>query len=356
MSTNSHYHPNFSFKNHDVLPLAQLDEALYEVQLDAYKRGLIPISGIISREVSGGRHEILGFGSNRLRDGVPGIHGETGAIMNMGRIPGGYRDLIATSTLSPCLFCQCCLARQMGIRKVRILNGTDDYCPDEAGYKAAGIEPIVVRHALIEKLFAEWVRDPQHQILWKRDIGIATGLRLAPFKPKSPEGWQKYVDRAKRLAGEALESGEAPIGAVIVDELGEVAGSGFPGIVTQNDPSLTAAVAAWRSCGSRDDWGRHTLVLSCGPDHIAYSMFKIFRFGQLVVGSDRVYAGQIDGVRELTQALDETTKVPVHVLHDQNCDAPLREWLERKATSPELTQEYFGADYRQGSTEGGGVN
>src|SRR5207302_7178045 len=100
-------------------------------------------------------------------------------------------------------------------------------------------------------------------------------------------------------AMEGLDAGEAPIGAVIVDAQGEVIGAGHPKIVTNNDPSMVAAMSAWRACGGRQHWKDKTLFLTCGPDHIAYSMFHIFNFGQLVVASDRLFAGQMEAVKRL---------------------------------------------------------
>src|SRR5690349_13124805 len=105
-------------KKGDLLTDRALDDAVHECVLHALKIGMIPIAGIISRRQLDARHEVLGFGWNHLREGIPGIHGETGAIMNMGRLAQGYRDLVATSSLSPCPFCQGCLALHLGIKEI----------------------------------------------------------------------------------------------------------------------------------------------------------------------------------------------------------------------------------------------
>ncbi len=326
-----------SFKKHDLLSLPELDDAVHEVQLYALERGMIPIAAIISRPLADGRHEVLGFGHNELADGVPGVHGETGAVKGMGQIVGGYGDLVATSSLSPCPFCQCTLARQLGIKTVRILDDLN-YRPDKSDYEKAGITPIVQSHPKIEQTFARWVNDPRNDVLWKRDIGISTGPQMSS-RSFSHEELDALMQRAIRLAQEGERAGEMPIGAVIVDELGQVVGAGHARVVSDNDPSKVAAMAAWRAAGSRDDWGRHTLVLTHGPDPIAYSMFKVFGFGQLVVGSDEVYAGEIAGVRALGK------RVTVLGMADR-CDDLLREWLARN--SIERTQEYLGIGYSSG--------
>jgi hypothetical protein len=134
-----------SFQKHDLLSLPDLDDAVHEIQLYALEKGMIPIAAIISRPLADGRHEVLGFGHNELADGIPGVHGETGAVKGMGRIVGGYSDLVATSSLSPCPFCQCTLVRQLGIKTVRILDDLN-YRPDKSDYEKAGITPIVQAH------------------------------------------------------------------------------------------------------------------------------------------------------------------------------------------------------------------
>lgn len=322
---------NLSLKNHDILTLSELDAAVHAVQLYALAKGMIPISAIISRPLADGRHEVLGFGHNELADGIPGVHGETGAVKGMGRIVKGYSDLVATSSLSPCPFCQCTLARQLGIKTVRILDDRN-YRPDQSDYEKAGITPIVCSHSKIEETFARWVHDPRNEVLWKRDIGISTGPTASP-KFFSRDELVALMERARRLAHEGELVGEIPIGALVVDEFGQVVGAGHARIVLDNEPSKVAAMTAWRAAGSRDDWGRYSLVLTNGPDPIAYSMFKIFGFGQLVVGSDSLYAGEVAGVRALGK--------PVTVLGLRDmCDTPLRAWLSQNSSA--RAREYLG--------------
>jgi tRNA(Arg) A34 adenosine deaminase TadA len=320
-------------KKGDLLTEQQLDDAVHQVQLHALNLGMIPIAGIMSRRQNDGRHKILGFGWNHLREGIPGIHGETGAIMNMGRIHGGYRDVIATSSLSPCPFCQCTLALHLGIREIRILDAVN-YTPDFAGYKKVGLSPRIANHPKIAATFRKWVRDPKNAIIWNRDIGIWNRKHAPPFDVKKNRSRARdLMAVAHQKALEGLAAGEAPIGAVIVDSLGEVLGCGHPMIKTNNDPSMVAAMSAWRACGARDHWKDKTLFLTCGPDAIAYSMFHIFNFGQLVVGSDRVFSGTIFEVRK---------HAIVSRLNYYETDALLLRW--QKAV-PDRVREYFGSEF-----------
>jgi len=137
-------------------------------------------------------------------------------------------------------------------------------------------------------------------------------------------------------ASEGAAAGEAPVGAVIVDHVGEVIGAGRPRIIADNDPSAVAAMIAWRACGARDHWKDKTLLLTCGPDHIAYSMFHIFKFGQLIVGNTRPFAGRIGDVK--------TLGLPVHVFQ-AGTDVSLGRWIDR--TPDERVREYLGADWKR---------
>ncbi len=123
------------------------------------------------------------------------------------------------------------------------------------------------------------------------------------------------------------------LSAVIIDSLGEILGCGHSMIAKNNDPSMVAAMSAWRACGARDHWKDKTLFLTVGPDNIAYSMFHIFNFGQLVVASDRVFGGQTQAVRRLFG-------IPTHVLGDTASDPALMKWI--KSAKKDRIAEYLG--------------
>jgi creatinine deaminase len=325
-----------SLRKGDILNERELDDAIHEVQLHALSLGMIPIAGIMSKRRADGKHEVVGFGWNHLREGIPGIHGETGAIMNMGRRERGYGDLIATSSLSPCPFCQCCLALHLGVREIRILDAIN-YTPDFEGYRKVGLNPLVSNHPKIAATFRRWVRDPRNATIWNRDIGIWSRKHTPPFDVKRNRArTQELMSIAHHRAIEGLDAGEAPIGAVIIDSQGEVIGAGHPKIVTNNDPSMVAAMSAWRACGAREHWKDKTLFLTCGPDHIAYSMFYVFNFGQLVVGSAHVFEGQMNAVRKLGVSVD--------ILSSVRCDRILRQWIDNADSG--RVAEYFGVKIR----------
>jgi tRNA(Arg) A34 adenosine deaminase TadA len=322
------------FKKGSILSERELDDAVHLVQLQALLLGMIPIAGVMSRRVKGGKHEVLGFGFNHLREGIPGIHGETRAIMNMGRVESGYREIVATSSLNPCPFCQRTLAAHLGVGEVRILD-TVSYSPDYTSYKAIGLTPVPLHHQPTIDTFKKWVNDKKNALIWNRDIGLFDGNVPRVFDVKKNRERVAGVMRlAHHHAAEAVPA-EAPIGAVIIDAYGEVIGAGHAKIAANNDPSMVAAMSAWRACGAREHWMDKTLLLTAGPDHIAYSMFHIFNFGQLVIASDKVFAGQILALRKL--------KIPVHVVGDTASDALLKKWIGR--TPIARVREWLGSDF-----------
>ena len=313
----------------------ELDDAVHNLQVKALSSGMIPIAGILSKRIAQDQHKILGFGWNHLREGIPGVHGETGALMHMGRLSQGYKDLTVTSSLSPCPFCQCTLARHLGIREIRILDATN-YKPDFTSYAAMGLMPTVKEHASIVKTFAEWVQNPEHQTIWNRDIGVWELSHPKPFDVVgNSKRTKEILSLAHNKAAEGKLMGEAPLGAVIVDALGEVIGVGYPRIKVSNDPTAVTAMSAWRACGARDHWKDKTLFLTCGPDPIAYSMFHIFKFGQLVVASSAVFAGLLQHVQALS--------VPVHECQDTQSDEALRRWIA-ESSSLQIS-EYLGVEF-----------
>src|SRR5512138_2346999 len=163
-----------------VLTESQLDNAVHKLQLEALGLGMIPIAAILSRRLRDGRHKVLGAGWNHLAEGVPGIHGETGAIINLGRRPEGYADLVATSSLSPCPFCQCAMVRHLGIRQVRILDDLN-YRPDKRSYEGLGARVESLSHKKIEATFKAWLGTMKNRVLWDRDIGLFSGPVPPPF-------------------------------------------------------------------------------------------------------------------------------------------------------------------------------
>lgn len=332
-----------------VVSEKQLNELVHAVQLQALAIGQIPIAGVVSRKVKGG-HEVLGAGHNLLRSGLPGIHGETGALISTGNLPGGYDGgggggVTITSSLNPCNFCQRVMCCHLGIKHVRILD-SDNLAVEPEGYAAAGVKPVRVKGAVggkVGRTFAAWVNDPANRHIWNRDIGIFDVPTAPPWDPAAdPRRLKDVLALAHDLAERAntARASLPPVAALVLDAQGEVIGSGHSRISLDDDPTATPAMVAWRAAGARDHWKDKTLVLTCGPDHIAYAMFTVFNFGRLVIASDKVVSAQLASLRRRLPGL------PVTVVSGGGgaaSDARLKAYL--KAAPSDMLRREFGADF-----------
>src|ERR1700730_4514526 len=66
---------------------------------------------------------------------------------------------------------------------------------------------------------------------------------------RSPENDELFMQEALRSALRALDSGEVPVGAVVVHE-GKIIGRGFNRNLADSDPTAHAEVVALREAGS----------------------------------------------------------------------------------------------------------
>lgn len=330
-------------KTGDILTETELNEAVHGAQARALRLGQIPIAGVVSRKVGGNKHEVLGVGNNLLRSGIPGVHGETGALINTGRLER-FRDwagVTITSSLNPCNFCQRTMCCHLGIRSVRILD-TKNLVVPPLGYARAGVTPELLHHDKTAEVFGKWVADPVNSTVWNRDIGIYEVPTPPPFDlalhPRRAKVLLGLLDHHARLA---YEAGEAPMAALILDAWGEVLSVGQPRIRRDNDPTKTAAMTAWRNAGARDHWKDKTLLLSTGPDHIAYAMFQVFNFGQLALPSPPRSSPLFPGT------LPELKKTPTPITLLKSpfpADKLFKKWLNQ--SDPDTLREYLGADYK----------
>lgn len=62
---------------------------------------------------------------------------------------------------------------------------------------------------------------------------------------------EKYMERAVALALEAQNNGEVPVGAVLVDAMGEVIGEGGNATISSHDVTAHAEIIALRVAGQR---------------------------------------------------------------------------------------------------------
>lgn len=107
-----------------------------------------------------------------------------------------------------------------------------------------------------------------------------------------------WMEEALRCAQRALESGEVPVGAVVVRS-GQVIGRGWNRNITDSDPSAHAEVIALREAGAAV--GNHRLegcelFVTIEPCAMCAGALTHARVQRLVYGSDDPKAGAVTSV------------------------------------------------------------
>jgi tRNA(Arg) A34 adenosine deaminase TadA len=327
-----------------LLSLKDIDNLVHSVQLRALAIGQIPISGVVSREAGKGKHELLGYGHNLLRSGLPGIHGETGAVISAGRLGEAWKGVTLTSSLNPCNFCQRLVCLHLGVRQVRILDSVN-LAVEYLGYREAKVSPKREHHKAVANVFHQWVTNPANRDIWNRDIGL---YEVPVARPFDVTAGRERLDAVLALATDVARrahdasSDIPPVGAAIIDAHGEVLSVGHSRIPLDDDPSATASMVAWRNAGSREHWKDKTLVLAgTGPDHIAYAMASVFQLGQIVTTEEA--ARQLPLQLEALKTRVPGVKVEVLKTAKSPLSPRLRDWFAQ--TTEHRIREELGADF-----------
>lgn len=112
---------------------------------------------------------------------------------------------------------------------------------------------------------------------------------------RSPENDELFMQEALRSAQRALDSGEVPVGAVVVHE-GKVIGRGFNRNLADSDPTAHAEVVALREAGSAI--GNHRLAgcdlfVTIEPCPMCAGAIVHARIRSLVYGAEDPKAGAV---------------------------------------------------------------
>jgi len=110
-----------------------------------------------------------------------------------------------------------------------------------------------------------------------------------------------WMEEALRAAQRALESGEIPVGAVVV-HAGEIVGRGWNRNLTDSDPTAHAEIIALRQAGSK--LGNHRLgdcelFATIEPCPMCAGALVHARIKRLVYGADDPKAGAVHSVMEV---------------------------------------------------------
>lgn len=134
---------------------------------------------------------------------------------------------------------------------------------------------------------------------------------------------------ALTLAREALAAGDVPVGAVIIDAAGEVAGRGFNVRERDGDPTGHAEVVALREAGVAAGRWRldgHTLVVTLEPCVMCAGAAMLARVDRIVFGAYDEKAGACGSVWDLPRdrASLHRPEVVGGVLQEECADLLLR--------------------------------
>jgi tRNA(adenine34) deaminase len=127
----------------------------------------------------------------------------------------------------------------------------------------------------------------------------------APDLTASAEGYERWMTAALDEARLALETGDVPVGAAIVDASGEVIALGRNAREAQQDPTAHAEVLALRAAATfRRSWRLTglTLVVTLEPCTMCAGAISLARIRRLYYGAADPKGGAVEsGVRFFAQ-------------------------------------------------------
>jgi tRNA(adenine34) deaminase len=134
------------------------------------------------------------------------------------------------------------------------------------------------------------------------------------------------------LAAKASQQGDVPVGAVVLNSLGEVVGQGFNTREVDNDPMNHAEVVAMREAAKANGSWRlddHTLVVTLEPCTMCAGAAVQSRIGRIVFGAFDDKAGAVGSLWDVVRdrRLPHRPEVVSGVLGDE-CGAILSEFFK----------------------------
>lgn len=140
-----------------------------------------------------------------------------------------------------------------------------------------------------------------------------------------------WISAAIEQAEKSWNEGGIPIGAVLVDEQGDIVARGHNERVQSGDPILHAEMTCIRNAGRRRDWSRCTMVSTLSPCPMCSGAAVLYRIPRVVVGENRTFMGAEDWMR--------SNDIELVVLDDPRCVALMQRLQKEK---PDLWAEDIG--------------
>jgi tRNA(adenine34) deaminase len=142
------------------------------------------------------------------------------------------------------------------------------------------------------------------------------------------------MQAALSLAKVAGDSGDVPVGAIVVNEAGEILGSGQNLREKNNDPSAHAEIVAMRQAAEKiGSWRLDglTMVVTLEPCAMCAGAISQSRFKRLVFGTWDEKAGAVGSVWDLLRDTRSLNKVEVvSGVMEQECGQVLKSFFSSK--------------------------
>jgi tRNA(adenine34) deaminase len=126
--------------------------------------------------------------------------------------------------------------------------------------------------------------------------------------------YKELMQQALHLAKDAANHGDVPVGAIIVDEKGEVIGRGKNERVKNNDPLAHAEIVAIKDAASKlANWrfDQLTLIVTLEPCAMCAGAIAQSRFKRLVFGSFDEKGGAAGSIWDLIRDARALTQIEV---------------------------------------------
>jgi tRNA(adenine34) deaminase len=142
------------------------------------------------------------------------------------------------------------------------------------------------------------------------------------------------MQQAISLAKAAADNGDVPVGALVVNESGEVLGAGHNLRQVNNDPTAHAEIVAIRMASSKlNNWRMDdlTMIVTLEPCAMCAGAISQSRFKRVVFGAWDEKAGAVGSVWDVIRDPRSLNKVEVITgVLEKDCALLLSDFFEKK--------------------------
>jgi tRNA(adenine34) deaminase len=146
--------------------------------------------------------------------------------------------------------------------------------------------------------------------------------------------FESLMQQAIALAKDAAAHNDVPVGALVVNEQGEILGTGHNLREESNDPSAHAEIVAMRIAAARiSNWRMDdlTMIVTLEPCAMCAGAISQSRFKRLVFGAWDEKAGAVGSVWDVIRDQRSLSKVEVvSGVLEKECSAILTNFFEEK--------------------------